>query len=141
MAVTLTGCEFQEVEIVSIEDIELNAMERGRIDGTLHIVLENPNAYTITVKSAAFELFTGNTKVGNAELSQSFKIDGQSTRSYPVQLSGNLSNIMGGGFAGLAGMLLGKKPKLIVKGELKAGNFFFTRKVPVEVETDLPLSL
>lgn len=137
----LWGCEFKDVQLESIEEINLESLQGGQIDGTIHMVLSNPNSFGITVKSADFELFTGNVKLGEASLRKAFKIESNSSKSYPVQLSGNLSNALAGGFMGLAGALTGKKPKVTIKGELKAGNFFYTKKVPVEEETEIPLSL
>jgi LEA14-like dessication related protein len=137
----LWGCEFKDVQLESIEEISLESLQGGQIDGTIHMVLSNPNAFSITVKSADFKLYNGNVKLGEASLRKAFKIDANSSKSYPVQLSGNLSNALAGGFMGLAGALTGKKPKVTIKGELKAGNFFFTKKVPIEEETELPLGL
>lgn len=137
----LWGCEFKDVQLESIEEINLESLQGGQIDGTIHMVLSNPNSFGITVKSADFELFTGNVKLGEASLRKAFKIESNSSKTYPVQLSGNLSNALAGGFMGLAGALTGKKPKVTIKGELKAGNFFYTKKVPVEEETEIPLGL
>lgn len=139
--ILISGCEFKDVQLESIEQIELGSLKGGRIDGVIHMVLQNPNGFAIKVKSAEFDLMTGNVKLGNAVLKDGFRIEANSTRSYAVSLSGDLTNALAGGFAGLTGLLTGKKPKLTVKGELKAGNFLYTKKVPIDFETEMPLNL
>jgi LEA14-like dessication related protein len=140
-AVFISGCEFKDVHLESIEQIEIGSLKGGKIDGVIHMVLENPNGFAIKVKSAEFDLMTGNVQLGRAVLKDGFRIEPNTTKSYAVSLTGDLSNALAGGFVGLTGLLTGKKPKLTVKGELKAGNFFYTKQVPIDFETEMPLNL
>lgn len=137
----LWGCEFKDVQLERIEEISLGSLKGGQIDGTISMVLSNPNGFGITVKAANFDLHNGNVKLGTASLRKAFKIEANSTKVYPVELTGDLSNALAGGLMGLAGMLTGQKPKVMIKGELKAGNLFYSKKVPIEIETELPISL
>ena len=138
---SLTGCDFKDVELERVEEIKLNSLKGGNIDGTIFLVLNNPNSFDIKVKSADFDLMTGNEKLGSATLSKSFKSEGNGSKTYPVELSGTLSNARAGGFAGLTGLLTGQKPKVTIKGTLKAGAFLYTKEVPVEIDTELPIRL
>ena len=109
------------------------------MEGTIFLELKNPNMFAIKVKSAEFEIFNGNIRLGDAQLREEFKINGNSTEIYPVKLSGNLGNLLAGGLTSIAGLLSGKNPRILIKGDLRAGNFFVTKDIPVELETDLPI--
>ncbi len=137
---TLSSCEFKDVKLENVQNFEVNSLKGGKLDATISLVLSNPNSFPITVKSGDFELFSGKKSLGDAQLKKAFKINANSTEVYPVQLTGNMGDLITAGLTGLAGMLSGKKPEVLVKGELKVGNFFFHKKVPIEIKTDLPMS-
>ena len=138
--ITLTSCEFKDVKLKRVQDFEVNSLRGGKLDATINLVLSNPNSFPITVKSGEFELFSGKKSLGDAQLKKAFKINANSTEVYPVQLTGNMGDMITAGLTGLAGLLSGKKPEVLVKGELKVGNFFIHKKVPIEIKTELPMS-
>lgn len=136
----LTSCEFKDVKLEKVQDFEVNSLNGGKLDATINLVLSNPNSFPITVKSGEFELYSGKKSFGDAQLKKAFKINANSTEVYPVQLTGNMGDMITAGLTGLAGLLSGKKPEVLVKGELKVGNFFYHKKVPIEIKTELPMS-
>jgi LEA14-like dessication related protein len=138
--IALTSCEFKDVKLEKVQDFEVNSLQGGKLDATINLVLSNPNSFPITVKSGEFELFSGKKSLGDAQLKKAFKINANSTEVYPVQLTGNMEDLISAGLTGLTSLLSGKKPEVLVKGELKVGNFFFHKKVPIEITTELPMS-
>lgn len=135
----LAGCEFKEIEVQGVESVNVESIKQGSLKGTMNVSLFNPNSMSVKVKAATFEIFAGSVKLGDAKLDKSFKINGNSTETYPVKLSGNLGNTLAGGLVGLAGMLSGNNPKITLKGEVKAGTLFVSKKFPVEIATELPM--
>jgi LEA14-like dessication related protein len=138
-SVLLSGCEFKDVELERVERFEIIKLDQGKLDGVLTVQLTNPNSFPITIKEGEFKLYSGKTEVGDARLSSPLKIQANSTQSYEVEMNGTMGDILSAGVSSLLGMLSGKSPELTIKGELKAGNFFYSKKVPVELTTDLPL--
>ena len=110
IALMLSSCQFEDVTLKEVEDFKIENISPKGMEGTIFLVLENPNLFSITVKSADFEIYNGSVRLGEAQLKDSFKIKGNSTETYPVRLSGNLSNLLAGGLTGIAGLLSGKKP-------------------------------
>jgi len=135
----LSGCEFKDIELERIEGFEIEKLEGQNLTGTINVVLKNPNPYSIKVKSGDFELFSNKTLIGDASLEEALTIKGNATEEYPVRLKADVSSLVAGGLSSLAGLLTGKDPKILIKGELKAGTMLFTKKVPVEVKTTIPL--
>ena len=78
--------------------------------------------------------------VGKAKLTDPFKIESNSTQSYPVHLSGDLSNAISGGIGSIVGLLMGKEPTMRIKGNLKASSFLITKTVEIDEQTDIPIS-
>jgi LEA14-like dessication related protein len=113
--ITLTSCEFKDVKLENVQDFEVNSLRGGKLDATINLVLSNPNSFPITVKSGEFELFSGKKSLGDAQLKKAFKINANSTEVYPVQLTGNMGDMITAGLTGLAGLLSGKKPEVLVK--------------------------
>jgi len=139
-ALLFTGCEFKDVELDRVDRFEINRFEQGKLDATITLVLTNPNSFPITVKSGEFEIYSGKTHLGDAQLAKSFKINANSTENYEVDVKGTVGDAISAGISGLASLLTGKKPEMTIKGELIAGNFFYSKKVPVELKTDMPFS-
>jgi len=104
------------------------------------LVIHNPNWFSVTIKSAEFEILSGPVKLGEARLDESFRINANASESYPVKLSGNIGNALSGGIVGLLGLIQGKDPEVTLKGELKASGLMVHRTVPVELKTTLPIN-
>ena len=136
----ILGCEFKDIELQTVDDVKIESLNKGNIKGTITLTLNNPNGFAVTVKEADFKIMLEKTEMGTANLSESFKIKANSTESYPVKLKGDVSGAMTGGLAGIVGMLLGKDPKVTLVGEIRARSFLISKTIPVEFETELPIS-
>lgn len=140
-SVILSGCEVKDVELVRVEAFEVDRMDKGELSGTIKLVLNNPNDFPITVKSGDIGIYTGKSHMGDASLAKPLKIRANTTASYDVEVEGTIGDVISAGITGLAGLLTGQKPEMKIKGELKVGNFLFTKKVPVELKTDMPVEI
>lgn len=139
VALLFTSCEFKEIAVQGVEAVNIESFKGGELKGVMNVSLSNPNSMAVTVKSATFDIYAGSMKLGEAKLDESFKIKANSSKTYPVKLSGSMGNALAGGLVGLAGFLGGKNPKITLKGEIKARSFLVSKKIPVEVQTELPL--
>lgn len=139
LVLIISGCEFKNIAIEKVGAVQINSSKGSELSGTLNLVLNNPNKHAVHVKSAHFDVLMGQMKVGEAQLTKAFKINANSTESYPIELRGDISNALAGGLTGVLGMLSGKNPKITLDGEIKAGNFIYSKKVPVKFDTEIPL--
>lgn len=135
-----SGCEFKDIELQKVDDVKIESVKKGDIKGVITLQLNNPNGFAVTVKEADFKIMVDKSEVGTAVLSESFKIKANSVETYPVKLNGDISGALNGGIVGIVGILLGKDPKLMLVGEIKAGNIFISKTIPVEIETEIPIS-
>lgn len=138
-ALLFSGCEFKEIELNSVEQFNITSVNSGKMEGVLTVELTNPNIFPVTVKSGELDIFANRSKLGTAVLNKAFKISGNSTARYDIELTGTFGNLLSAGISGLAGMLTGKDPELQVKGTFEAGNFIYTKTIPVDVTSRVPL--
>jgi len=137
--VSLSGCEFKDVQLDEIESFEVHSVKRGRLDATLRLTLTNPNRYSILVSEADFKLSMGPTNLGDARLRDPFTIEGSSTKTYSVDIDGNLGNLLAAGLGGLGSFLSGTDPEVLIKGDLKVGKWWYKKQVHIEEKTSLPI--
>lgn len=136
----LSSCEFKDIELKEVQNVEVASINKNEIEGVVSVVLNNPNGFSVTIKEADFIILAGDVEIGSAQLNESFKIAANSEESYPIKLRGDASKALSGGISAVVGMLFGKEPKILLKGDIKARSFIFTKTVPVELETDIKLS-
>ena len=139
--ILLSGCEFKDVELVRVEGIDINKLEEGKLEGTITMVLSNPNAFPINIKSGTFNIYSGKVHMGDAQLAHPLRIQAGTTDTYEVEVKGTMGDVIAAGISSLVGLISGKQPEMIIKGELKAGYFFYSKTVPVELKTEMPLNL
>lgn len=139
MGFLLGGCEFKDLTLNRVDSFKIDEMSKEGMRGTISLVITNPNSYAINVTSADFDLYSSGVKVGDAKLYKSFKIKANSTETYPVELKGNLPNLLAGGITSLIGALSGKSPEINIKGDLKARAFLVSKTIPIDVKTKIPL--
>lgn len=137
---SLSGCEFKDLTLNRVESFELDEVSKKGMEATISLVITNPNSYAINVTDANFDLFSNGSKVGDAVLKKSFKIKANSTETYPVQLKGSLGNLLASGVSSIISALQGKSPEVNIKGDLKARAFIFSKTIPVDFKTKIPLN-
>ena len=140
LSILLSSCEIKDIELKEVQDVEVSQINKGKIEGTITVLLNNPNSFGVTVKEANFIIYAGKSEIGTAHLDESFKIEAKEEKSYPVKLKGDAKDALSGGISAAVGMLFGNDPKVVLRGTIKAKSFIFSKTIPVEMETDLKMS-
>ncbi|GAB5538877.1 MAG: hypothetical protein Salg2KO_09800 [Salibacteraceae bacterium] len=135
-----SSCEVKDIEIVRVADVKIEQVKKGKIDGLITIVLNNPNRFAVKVKSADLGIWANNTEMGKAKLKESFKISANDSKAYPIKMNGDMTGAITGGISSILGLLSGNDPKITLKGEIVVSSFLVTRTIPIEKETDISLS-
>lgn len=135
-----SSCSFQDLEIRNVENFEIEKTENGKVEGVMKVRIYNPNNFAITVTNADLDVFAANVRVGDAHLSKKFKISAKSEETYDIEVDANIQNLLTGGLGSLVSVLSGKKPKVMLEGELKARSFLISKTIPIKLETEIPLN-
>lgn len=139
LMILVGGCEFKDITLMEVNSMNVSQFDGQHMEAVVGVRISNPNGFTVTVEEGHFDLFMNEKSVGKATLKSPLHLEAGSTDVHQVAITGELTNVLGSGAAGLLGMLSGKNPALLLKGEVKAGRWFFKRTVPFELETELPL--
>ena len=140
LALTFSGCEFKPIELNRVEDIRIESIKGAEIKGIIVLSIHNPYSFPVTVMGANFKIFKAENQLGTASINEGFRIAANSSETYPVKLNANVESLLSGGIMGILNMLGGKNPRVKLIGEIKARALLIPRTIPIELETELPLS-
>ena len=140
LGLVLSGCEFKDLTLNRVESFNLDGVSEKGMEATINLVITNPNSYPINVTKADFDLFSNGAKVGDAVLKNPFKIKANSTVPYPFKLKGSIGNLLASRVTSIISALQGKSPEINIKGNLKARAFIFSKTIPIDVKTKIPLN-
>lgn len=136
----LTSCKIEDIKIEGVESVKINTFDESGFNGEVTLRITNPNVFPVTVSGASFKVVHKAKEIGETTLEEPFKITANSTGQYPVKVKGGLGGLFMGGVLGIVGMLTGGNPVVTLKGEVQAKAFLIRHTVPVELETELPVS-
>lgn len=137
--IVLSACSnFEDLSLRSDPNVKVKGISDGFVELDLIAIIENPNSQSFKVKSADFDIFLNNEKIGRTNMNHKIKIEGNSTQEYvfPVKVKLGSENLSLGT---LLGGLFKSSLDLKVIGEVKAGSFLINQRFPVEWEDRIQL--
>ncbi len=120
-----TACEYEDVEMVSLDDYKLeNVMNPKKpLYLTIDATLKNPNKFKITVKKAEFNLKVGGKNMGPVHLETPVVMDKNTEEAHTIRLRLDNNKVLSA-IKGSAWQVLTKgKVDIEVKGRLKGKVF------------------
>ena len=141
-AIMLSSCAVHEIELVRVEDFKVKSFNTKGATVEVKARIKNPNSFGFKVKSSDLKLLVGNNQVGNIILKDKIKIKRNAEETYTFVLQSDLAQMLGGGLLGTLGMMSQGNLNVKVKGDIKAGNVFYTKRIPINIDEKLsPSSL
>ncbi|MGZ3865242.1 MAG: LEA type 2 family protein [Bacteroidia bacterium] len=130
VAVLLTSCvgEFKEVSVSRIDGFKVTKISPSGIDGEISVTINNPNSTSFKVYRSKATIYYGDMKLGTAHTTKKVKIKANSNAPSTFVLKGDLKDVS---FAQLPS-ILGKGAKMEIKGDIKAGKWFYKKKFPID---------
>jgi LEA14-like dessication related protein len=127
--IIFTSCiSYKDVEYKGIENFALGNPFKDNMPIHLDIIIDNPNNYNIKIKKAEFEIYMNTTKLGKSTLDRPITLEKNKTKSYPITIITSSKEI-GKSLLSSLGLLIGKKVKIKVKGNLIAKVFGIRKKI------------
>ena len=59
LSILISGCEIKDIELREVQDVDISSFDKGKIDGKITVLLNNPNSFGVTVKDGRFCHFCG----------------------------------------------------------------------------------
>lgn len=131
-ALSLASCEiYQEVKVKRVEDIDLNELTNSNVSAVLHIGLENPNPYKITLYESDLELRIDGNVAGTLTLAEPVVLSPKSSQVYDVKVFTNITDVEG---------LLGNALALMFKDEIELQASGYVQAKGLGIKKMVPLS-
>ncbi len=138
----LSSCAVHEIELVRVEDFKVKSFSTKGATVEVKARIKNPNNFGFKVKSSNLNLLVGNNQMGTVELKDKIKIKRNAEETYTFVLQSDLAQMLGGGLLGTLGMMSKGNLNVKVKGDIKAGNLLYTKRIPINIDEKIsPSSL
>lgn len=134
----LASCTaYDDVEVLSVKDIEVIEFSQDAIQAYVDLELENPNWYNVKIIDSELELFLNDKPMGKVTLGEKVKIPRKSTTVQRVHILSDLEDLETNFLQNVLTLLFNKTTKLEVKGWIEGKGFVVRKKVPIEVVEEI----
>ena len=123
------SCGFQQPVFKKHEGFEMGKMDAKQVSFTIKSRIYNPNWYAIKVKPSSLEISTTDGNLGVLHLDQKIKIRGKKETSIAAPMHIVLEK---GIMMKMMSFSLMDSVKINLKGDVRGGIFFITKKIPME---------
>ena len=128
----LPSCQFKELSISGIEKPKLNKLSKEGLDAEFGIKINNPNSMGITVYRSEFEGTVNGIDIGKINLYKKVKIKSRSDETETFYVKSDFSKLGLDGIMKILPIVSSGNATLALKGNLRAGKWFYKKKFPVE---------
>lgn len=124
--------DFKELSISGIEKPKVNKLSQEGIDAEFGMKIKNPNKMSIVVFPSELEGTVNGISVGKIKLKKKVRIKRNSDEVETFHISSDFSKRGFEDIANVIQIVSSGSAKLTLKGNLKAGKWFYRKKFPVE---------
>lgn len=130
VTLTLVSCaSYEDIELKGTENFKMGKLEGKKLSIEFDARLLNANAYTIKVKPCDLEVFIEDQYMGMLHLNEKIKIKRKSETAVTIPLTVELGP---GALLKLATLRMKKTVKLRLKGTVKGGVWFISKKEQID---------
>jgi LEA14-like dessication related protein len=127
--ILLASCGFQQPVFKKYEGFDMGKMDAKNVFFTIKASIYNPNWYALKVKPSSLEISTSDGKIGVLHLDEKIKMKGRKETSIVAPMHIDLEK---GIMMKLMSFSLKDSVKINLKGDVRGGVFFITKKIPME---------
>ena len=131
---------FEEVKISKVEDLKILNFSQKGIQVGIGITIKNPNAIGFSIYSSSFNIKLNDIFIGTASIKDKVKIKAHSEEVNTFTFESDLSKLNILALPQILGIVQDKSATVSLDGELKVGNFFHKRKIPVDFQQKISLN-
>ena len=130
----LSSCKFYPPEFKSVDKVELLTSKGEERKLALGITIYNPNFYPIKIKRGASSFFIQKKKIGSASFKKTIKLKAKKENKIETNIEYKLEKSL---LLKLTPILIKDSVEMKVKGNLKAGVFFFMKNNEVDYSQNI----
>jgi len=139
LSISFSSCkEFEEIKVIDVDSFHVNKLTPEGIEAEINLKIKNPNTYGFSIYPSEFEISFSGIRLGKAKLHKRLHIAANSEKVYTFNLKSKISDLNPLDMIRL--LNLDNIGKTEVKGELKAGKFYFKKKFNVNYTDKVKIS-
>lgn len=126
----LNSCAvYQEPELDKVGNFQFEKLKGKSINFSLETTVDNPNWYAIKIKPSTVDVYIENLLIGQLTLQSKVRYARKSTSTVTAPLTAKLAD---GALINLVRLAGKTEVEVMLKGKVKAGVWFISKKIPVE---------
>jgi len=129
IVILLASCSFQQPVFKKYEGFDMGKMDAKNVSFTVKASIYNPNWFALKVKPSSLEISTSDGKIGVLHLDEKIKMKGRKETSIVAPMHIDLEK---GIMMKLMSFSLKDSVKINLKGDVRGGVLFITKKIPME---------
>ena len=129
----------QPVTIGGVENPKLQKLSREGIEAAFDMRIKNPNNMAVTVFPSEFETTINDISVGKVGLTKKVRIKANSDEKETFHIKSDFSKLGLGDLAKVMPMVSSGRATIYLKGNVRAGKWFYKKKFPIELKKTISL--
>ena len=123
--------------MTGVESFHVNKLSIENIEADINLKIKNPNTFGFSIYRSEFDLTFMGIKLGKAKLHKRLHISRNTEKVYTFKLKSSLSDL---NMMDAMNLLSSDKAgRIEIKGDLKVGKCFITRKLPISYSDKVKL--
>ena len=115
-------------------------MDKDGIEAEIDVRINNPNKIGFKIYRSNVDVMMNDNSLGKGRLKKKIRIKPNTEETYTFVVAGKFDDLLsGGGLSGLLSMATSKTANISIKGNIKAGKFFYKKKFPIDNKQRVPL--
>lgn len=138
---SLWSCKnVQDLSVSKVEGFKIKDLSTKGIDAEVGLRIKNPNTFGFKIYKSGMTLNINGMDVGEAKIAKKIRIKAGSDEVYYFQLKGDFSKLSLFDIPKVIDLLKDKTVNATLKGDIKAGNLFYKKRFPVNLNERVNLN-
>lgn len=138
LLISVSSCQYEEVKYLGVSNFSNFNQKDKEFFFHVDVKANNPNTYNIKIKPSTLDVYLDEKKIGVVHLDEKVKLVKKMEDVYTAKLRAQLDKIK---ILDIGTQILFKSPKLIFKGQVKAGTAFFYKRFDINESRELDAAL
>ena len=130
----------RDVTIEGVENIKLTNLSKEEIEFEFDMRINNPNSIGVTIYPSEFETSVNNINAVKIKLAKKVRIKAKTDMAYTFHYKSDFSKLELNNVVKIMSVVASKSANLSLKGDIKAGKWFYKKKIPVELKKNISFS-
>jgi len=132
--------EWKDVQVTQIGQARIAKLDKDGIEAEIDVKINNPNKIGFAIFKSNVDVKMNGIAVGAAHLKKKVRIKANSEDTYTLVVAGSFDKLLSGGnIFGLISMSMSRVMDINLKGDIKAGKFFYKKRFPIDKTQRVPL--